>query len=76
MSMPHQRPGSFGPMDGGRVVIEQTSKVYKKQLLVAVAIMFFGLLLLAISHLLGGIVLFIGLVWAIITKCVIWWEHG
>jgi uncharacterized membrane protein YvbJ len=59
--------------------IELTSKGLKKQLLFAVLIIIIGILFAAVggstSAGIGGFLIFVGIVWLIITRIKIWWYH-
>ena len=62
--------------------IEQTGKNLKLQLVLAIIVMFIGVFVFAISGrefvpglVCGGLVIFMGLVWSIVVKIRIWWNH-
>lgn len=57
--------------------IEQTSKKYKQQKLIAAGLIIFGLLLLANEHgTIGAWMLFAGLITALYSIFGSWWDHS
>ncbi len=61
--------------------IEQTSKGLKKQLIFAVLSVIIGIIALGVSggssggSFFGGALIFIGIIWLIVAKIRIWWNH-
>jgi uncharacterized membrane protein YvbJ len=64
-------------------VIELTSKRYKLQKLLSIFASIIGLIIMAIAsdsgysgtQSLGGLLLFVGIIWYIVIRCKIWWHH-
>lgn len=56
-------------------MIERTSKKYKKQLLLAFLLFLVGLIFSANEKIIGGFLIFGSVIWFLVTKFCICWNH-
>ncbi len=64
------------PIIKGVQTIEQTSKKYKKQVLISSLFIVIGFFTVFANAYIGVVLIFIGLIWLLIGMVMSWWHHG